>query len=92
LEKSFLKGELDVGLTYIFGDTPDYDRSLREFKRVLDADPAPVQALQNLTVAYTRKSDRASAQATLARNLEQADATSSAIPKLREEIQKLGAN
>jgi tetratricopeptide (TPR) repeat protein len=81
----------DLGLTYIFGDAPDYDRSIREFKRVLDADPAHVQALQNLTVAYTKKSDRAGAEATLAR-LEQADATSSAIPKLREEIQKLGAN
>jgi tetratricopeptide (TPR) repeat protein len=78
----------DLGLTFIFRDAPDYDRAIKEFKRVLEADPAHVQALQNLTVAYTKKSDRENAAATLAR-LEQADAANSAIPKLREEIEKI---
>ena len=80
----------DLGLTYVFRDSPNYDRAIQEFKRVLEADPKHIQALQNLTVAYTKKSDRSSATATLAQ-LEQADAANNAIPKLREEIQKIEA-
>lgn len=80
----------DLGLTFIFRDPPNYDRGVQEFKRVLDADANHVQALQNLTVAYTKKSDKANASATLAR-LEQADAGNEAIPKLREEIEKIGS-
>jgi len=80
----------DLGLTFIFRDPPNPDRAIQEFKRVLDADPNHIQALQNLTVAYTKKSDRTGAAATLAR-LEQADAGNTAITKLREEIQKIQA-
>lgn len=80
----------DMGLTFLFRDPPNYDRAIAEFNRVLGTDPAHVQALQNLTVAYTKKSDKASASATLAR-LEQADGANEAIPKLRTELEKLGA-
>ena len=79
----------DYGLTFVFRDKPDFDRAIAEFKKVLEKDPNHVQALQNLTVAYTKKSDSASASSTLAR-LEQVDATNAAIPKLKEDIQKLG--
>lgn len=80
----------DLGLTFVFRDSPNYQRAVQEFKRVLDADANHVQALQNLTVAYTKQSDKPNAVATLTR-LEQADATNTAIPKLREEIEKLGS-
>jgi tetratricopeptide (TPR) repeat protein len=80
----------DLGLTFLFRGTPNYDRAIQEFKRVLDADPNHVQALQNLTVAYTKKSDKANASGTLAR-LEQVDSANTAIAKLREEIGKLGS-
>ncbi|MEO8043149.1 MAG: tetratricopeptide repeat protein, partial [Acidobacteriota bacterium] len=80
----------DLGVTFLFRDSPNYDRAIQEFKRVLDSDPNQVQALQNLTVAYTKKSDKASASGTLAR-LEQVDAGNTAITKLREEIQKVGS-
>jgi len=79
----------DMGLTFVFRDKPDYDRAIKEFNQVLDADPGHVQALQNLTVAYTKKSDKTNASATVAR-LERVDAGNEALPKLREEIQKLG--
>jgi tetratricopeptide (TPR) repeat protein len=78
----------DMGLTFVFRDNPDYDRAIREFTHVLGVDPGHVQALQNLTVAYTKKQDRSNASVTLAR-LEQADAGNGALPKLKEEIQKL---
>ena len=45
----------DLGLTFIFRDKPDYDRAIQEFKRVLDENPTHTQAMQNLTVAYTKK-------------------------------------
>jgi tetratricopeptide (TPR) repeat protein len=80
----------DLGLTFIFRDKPNHDRAIQEFKRVLQADANHVQALQNLTVAYSKKSDKENAAATLAR-LEQVDAANSAIPKLREELQKIEA-
>jgi tetratricopeptide (TPR) repeat protein len=78
----------DLGLTFIFRDAPNYDRAIQEFKRVLDSDANHIQALQNLTVAYTKKSDKTNASATLTR-LEQADANNEAISKLRDEIAKL---
>jgi len=78
----------DLGLTFIFRSSPDYDRAVQEFQRVLDANPNHVQALQNLTVAYTKKADAANAAATFAR-LEQIDAANGALPQLREELQKL---
>lgn len=80
----------DLGLTFIFRDQPNHDRAIQEFKRVLEADANHVQALQNLTVAYSKKSDKENANATLAR-LEQVDAANSAIPKLREEVEKIVA-
>jgi tetratricopeptide (TPR) repeat protein len=78
----------DLGLTFIFRDPPNYDRAIQEFQRSLAVNPTHVQTLQNLTVAYTKKGDAAQAKQTLAR-LETADATNSAIPKLRDEIGKL---
>jgi len=79
----------DLGLTYVFRTDANYDRAIQEFKKVLEKDPNHVQALQNLTVAYTKKSDAASASTTLAK-LEAVDATNASIPKLKEEIQKMG--
>ena len=78
----------DMGLTFVFREKPDYDRAIKEFNQVLDADPNHIQALQNLTVAYTKKSDKANATATVAR-LEKVDAGNEGLPKLKEEIQKL---
>lgn len=78
----------DLGLTYVLRSTPDNDRAIKEFKRVLEQNPNHAQALQNLTVAYTKNSDATNAAKTLAQ-LERADSANSAIPKLREEIAKL---
>ncbi len=81
----------DLGLTYIFRDKPNYDRAVAEFKTVLESDPIHAQALQNLTVAYTKKSDLANATSTLAK-LEAADPSNSALSKLREDVGKLKSN
>lgn len=78
----------DLGLTFIFRQPPNYDRAIQEFTSSLEKDPNHVQTLQNLTVAYTKKGDAAKANATLSR-LEGLDSTNSAIPKLREDIQKI---
>jgi tetratricopeptide (TPR) repeat protein len=78
----------DLGLTFIFRAEPDYERSIQEFKRVLQADPNHVQALQNITVAYIRKKDAAGARASL-EQLEQIDPTNKALTKLRDDISAL---
>jgi tetratricopeptide (TPR) repeat protein len=78
----------DLGLTFVFRPKPDYDRAITEFKRVLDDDPGHKQALQNLTVAYTKKEDAANAGSTADR-LEKVDPTNSSLAKLREDIAKI---
>lgn len=80
----------DLGLTFMFRSPPDYERAIQEFNRSLETDPNHVQALQNLTVAYTRKGDAEKASATLGR-LETADAKNTSLTKLREDIQKLNS-
>ncbi len=78
----------DLGLTYVFRATPDYDRAIKEFKRSLQADPNHVLTLQNLTVVYTKKNDAAAANATL-QQLEAVDASNPAIAKLRTDIAQI---
>lgn len=75
----------DLGLTFVFREPPDYDRAILEFKRSLEKDPAHIQTLQNLTVAYSKKGDTEGAKATLAK-LESVDPGNDAIPKLRESL------
>jgi tetratricopeptide (TPR) repeat protein len=79
----------DLGLTFVFRPEPDYDRAIAEFNKALEKDASHIQALQNLTVAHTKKGDSARANETLAK-LEKADPLNTAIPKLREDIGKIG--
>ncbi|HEY0460903.1 MAG TPA: tetratricopeptide repeat protein [Pyrinomonadaceae bacterium] len=78
----------DLGLTFIFRDPPNYDRAITEFEGVLAKDINHPQALQNLTVAYTKKGNAAKAQETVDK-LEQVDPTNVSISKLREDIKKI---
>ncbi|MEP6947389.1 MAG: tetratricopeptide repeat protein [Acidobacteriota bacterium] len=78
----------DLGLTFVFREPPDYDRAIQEFNKSLETDPNHVQTLQNLTVAYTKKGDAAKATSTLAK-LESIDPKNTAVPKLREDVQKM---
>lgn len=78
----------DLGLTFLVRQKPDYDRAIQEFTRSLKKDAKHPQALQNLTIAHTKKGDRARAKETLLR-LESLDTKNPALSKLREDIQKL---
>jgi tetratricopeptide (TPR) repeat protein len=78
----------DLGLTFMFRSAPNYDRAIQEFQKSLSINPNHIQALQNLTVAYTKKGDAANAKATLAK-LESVDATNTAIARLRDDINKI---
>lgn len=79
----------DLGLTFVFRDTPDYDKAITEFNKSLAIDPNHIQALQNLTVAYTKKGDASKASSTLTK-LESVDPKNSAISRLKDDIQKMG--
>lgn len=78
----------DLGLTFIFREPPDYDRAIKEFETVLAKNINHPQALQNLTVAYTKKGNSAKATETV-NKLEEVDPTNASVAKLREEIKKL---
>ncbi|MBK9153083.1 MAG: tetratricopeptide repeat protein [Chloracidobacterium sp.] len=78
----------DLGLSFVFREKPDNDRAIAEFKKVLDANPTHVQALQNMAVAYTKKKDAVKAEEALAK-LEKADPSNATIAKLREDIAAL---
>ncbi len=80
----------DLGLTFVFRKPPNYDRAIQEFTRSLETDPAHIQTLQNMTVAYTKKGDAAKATATLAK-LEAVDSKNQSIAKLREDILNIGS-
>jgi hypothetical protein len=54
----------------------------------LEREPAHMQTLQNLTVAYTRKGDAAQARATIGR-LEAVNPNSAALPRLRADVEGL---
>lgn len=79
----------DLGLTFIFRDPPNYDRAIKEFEIVLAKNINHPQALQNLTVAYTKKGNAAKATETV-NKLEEVDPTNAAVAKLREEIKNIG--
>lgn len=79
----------DLGLTFIFRDPPNYDRAIKEFETVLAKNINHPQALQNLTVAYTKKGNAAKATETV-NKLEEVDPTNAAVAKLREEIKNIG--
>lgn len=78
----------DLGLSYVLREKPDFDKAVTEFKQVLAADPNHIQALQNITVAYTKKSDSANASQSVAK-LEAVDPGNKALAKLKEDIAKL---
>jgi tetratricopeptide (TPR) repeat protein len=80
----------DYGLTFMFRETPDYDRAIAEFNKVLATDPKHEQALQNLTVAYTKKGDAVRAKASLDKLTDTAPSNVT-IKKLGEDITKIGA-
>jgi tetratricopeptide (TPR) repeat protein len=78
----------DLGLTFIFRDPPNYDRAIKEFEQVLAKNINHPQALQNLTVAYTKKGNVAKATETV-NKLEEVDPTNVSVAKLRDEIKNL---
>jgi tetratricopeptide (TPR) repeat protein len=78
----------DLGLTFVLREPPNFDRAIQEFNKSLETDPAHIQTLQNLTVAYTKKGDAAKASATLTK-LEAADPKNPAVAKLKEDISKM---
>jgi tetratricopeptide (TPR) repeat protein len=80
---------LDLGLTFVLRDKPDYDRAIEEFNKSLALDPKHLQTLQNLTVAYVKKGDAVNARATLAK-VEAIDPQNDALARLKEEVSKLG--
>ncbi|MDH3492290.1 MAG: tetratricopeptide repeat protein [Acidobacteriota bacterium] len=79
----------DLGLTFMFRQTPDFERAIKEFTQSLSVNPKHTQTLQNLTVAYTKTGNAEKAKETLAR-LEAEDPTNAALAQLKADIQKLG--
>lgn len=78
----------DLGLSYFFRSPPDLERAIKEFQTSLKTNPKHEQTLINLIVVLTEKGDAKEAQATLAQ-LEKVNPDSSALPKLRERVQKM---
>lgn len=72
----------DLGLTFLLRNPPDNERALAEFRRSLQIDPNHEPTLQNMTVALTRKGDKAEARTTLAK-LESLNPNNPALPQLR---------
>jgi tetratricopeptide (TPR) repeat protein len=80
----------DLGLTFYFREPRDVGRAVKEYRASLERDPGHVATLQNITVALTAQGDAAAARATLAK-LESVSPQNPAIPRLRADLEKLGA-
>jgi tetratricopeptide (TPR) repeat protein len=78
-----INARTDLGTTFVERQTPDYERGISEFKKVLEIEPNHEPTLYNLGVAYSRMNDAENAQKTLAR-LEQANAVSPLVGRLRQ--------
>jgi tetratricopeptide (TPR) repeat protein len=76
----------DLGLTFLFREPPDVDRSIQEFRRSLEVDPSHEQTLQNLTVALTKKGNYDEADATL-KKLAEVNPSNPGLTKLRSDLE-----
>lgn len=77
----------DLGNTFFFRQPPDFQRASAEYKRALEINPKHEIALQNLTIALTRKGAAKEAGAVL-KQLEQINPKNSMLAKLRGELDK----
>ena len=75
----------DLGITFVERQNPDYSRAIKEFQESLKLNAKHEPTLYNLSVAYFRQGDAASAQKYLAQ-LEQANPKSPLIERLRQTI------
>jgi tetratricopeptide (TPR) repeat protein len=78
-----INARTDLGTTFVERQTPNYERGISEFKKVLEIEPNHEPTLYNLGVAYSRINDAENAQKTLAR-LEQANAVSPLVGRLQQ--------
>ncbi len=78
-----INARTDLGTTFVERQTPNYERGISEFNKVLEIEPKHEPTLYNLGVAYSRMNDAENAQKTLAR-LEQTNAASPLVGKLRQ--------
>ena len=76
----------DLGTTFVERPSPDYDRAIAEFERVLKTHPDHEPTLYNLAIAYHRKGDVARAQEISSR-LSAAHPASPLIAKLRQNLE-----
>ena len=75
----------DLGITFVERRNPDYDRAIREFQESVKSNPKHEPTLYNLSIAYSKKGDAASAQKYLAQ-LEQANPNSPLVNRLKQTI------
>lgn len=87
IEPGNITARTDLGTTYVFRASPDYERAVREFEAALSIDPKNEPTLYNLGIAMARKGDEAAAESIVAR-LESINPSSDLIPKLKQNIER----
>ena len=62
IDPSNANARTDLGTTFVERPTPDYDRAISEYKKVLELEPKHEPALYYLAIANLRKGNRAEAE------------------------------
>jgi tetratricopeptide (TPR) repeat protein len=78
----------DLGLTFFLRNPPDLDRAIKEYRRSLEKNPKHEATLNNLAIALLKKGNTTEAQTVLTQ-LEKVNPKNEAIPKIRDDLNKL---
>lgn len=77
----------DLGVTFMEGSAPDFERAFKEFETALKQNPRHEPTLFNLGLAYMKKGDREMAQNTLKR-LEEATPGNELATRLKQVLEQ----
>jgi tetratricopeptide (TPR) repeat protein len=83
IDPANIDARTDLGTTFVERQTPDLDRAMQEFEKVLAIDPKHQPTLYNMAVIYSKKGDTGNVGKMLAR-LEAIDPSSRYVTRLRQ--------
>ena len=76
-----------LGLTYFYGNPPDPQRAIREYRQALKSDPAQEMTLQSLASALIASGELTEAEARLG-ELEKRNPSNAELPSLRAQLEQ----
>ena len=83
IKPSDIDARTDLGTTFVERQTPDLERGMQEFQKVLDQNPKHEPTLYNMAVIYSKRGDTENVKKMLAK-LEEIDPNSRYVAQLKK--------